>query len=103
MSKKARIAKKIRRLLMREFRKAHLDEQLQKAFEDFLIYGEIWYPHPPSVAELTARNVSLVKSSVELSTLIRERFTSTKMLQNNVLDLVNTKNEANSSKLKQQG
>ena len=102
MSKKARIAKKIRRLLMREYRKAHLDEQLQKAFEDFLIYGEIWYQHPPSVAELTVQNVSLVRSSVEPLTLIREKFTSTKKLHLNVLNSVFTKNEINSSKLKQQ-
>ena len=101
MSKKARIAKKIRRHLLREWRKANLDEQLQKGFVDFLTYGYVWIPRPPSVAELTARNVSLVRSSVEPLTLIREKFASTKMLQNNVLDLVNTKNETNSSKLKQ--
>ena len=102
MSKKARISKKIRRHLLKVLRKANFDEQLQKGFEDFLIYSEVWIPHPPSVAELTAQNVSLVRSSVEPLTLIREKFTSTKKLHLNVLNSVFTKNEINSSKLKQQ-
>ena len=83
---------------MKAWLEACMDEEVRKSFEDLIIYGEVWYPHPPSVAELTAQNVSLVRSSVEPLTLIREKFTSTKKLHLNVLNSVFTKNEINSSK-----
>lgn len=98
MSKKARTAKKVRRHLTKAWRNANLDKQLQKKFETFLMFGEVWSPRQPSVAELTAQNVSLVKISLEPFTLIREKFASTKKLQNNVLDLIFTRNETDSNK-----
>jgi len=78
---------------MKAWLEACMDEEVRKSFEDLIIYGEVWYPHPPSVAELTAQNVSHVRSSVVPSKLILERFASTKMLQNNVLNSIFTRNE----------